>query len=431
MLTRVDRLYWLTRLRDERSLWFAPAAPPNASVTPSEQRDAWTPQPEKPPPWTRVETRPTVKQWQDDARAEHALIRALYQQRFRNIEVVFDSANRLNIKAANESLRPGSRAVGRAVRTALRFAPLETREIRVTFAERADPVVVYEFTDTAHLQAYLAGQLGREAFAETVAVRYLDPTVREADPLARFGDLDTLDDTPTIANALPDGRTLKRVADDVQSTGQVAASADWWRFTTLSIGALAAGAALDKRTFNYASEHADSSVLKGLSNVANALPWVALGGATLAAIDGSDPRRSRTGYAAAEAGVTAGLAATVLKYAVGRARPDSGLGPTSFDPGSTASDHGSFPSRHVAVAWAVATPFAREYNADWLYGVAALTNLGRIGSRAHWVSDTVGGSLLGYAIGRLFWEASRKPQSQGIPRVLLNPTGVSLAWELE
>ena len=135
--------------------------------------------------------------------------------------------------------------------------------------------------------------------------------------------------------------------------------------------------------------------------------------------------------AAAEAGVTAGLAATVLKYAVGRARPESGLGTTSFDPGSTASDHGSFPSRHVAVAWAVATPFAREYNADWLYGVAALTNLGRIGSRAHWVSDTVGGSLLGYAIGRLFWEASRKPQSQGIPRVLLNPTGVSLAWELE
>jgi membrane-associated phospholipid phosphatase len=431
ILNRIDRLYGLTRLRDEKTLWYAPAAPRNESVKPEDQREAWTPRPEGPQPWTRVETRPTVKQWEDDARFEHELTRALYQQRFRNIEVVFDSAYRLNIKAANESLRPISRAVGRAVRTAIRFAPLETREIRVTFAEKADPVVVYEFTDTTRLQAYMAGQLGREAFADTVAVRYLDPTVREADPLARFGDLDTLDDTPKIANALPDGRTLKRVTDDVQSTGQVAASADWWRFTTLSVGALAAGAALDKRAFNYASEHADSSVLKGLSNVANALPWVALGGATLAAIDGSDPRRSRTGYAAAEAGVTAGLAATVLKYAVGRARPDSGLGTTSFDPGSTASDHGSFPSRHVAVAWAVATPFAREYNADWLYGVAALTNLGRIGSRAHWVSDTVGGSLLGYAIGRLFWEASRKPQSQGIPRVLLNPTGVSLAWELE
>src|SRR5262249_4330379 len=155
----------------------------------------------------------------------------------------------------------------------------------------------------------------------TVSVRYLNPTAREADPLARFGDLDTLDDTPKLADALPDGRTLKRVADDVESTAQVAKDADWWRFTTLSIGALAAGAALDKRAFNYASEHSDSSVLKGFSNVANALPWVALGGAAIAAFDGSDPRRSRTGYAAAEAGVAAGLAATVLKYAVGRARP--------------------------------------------------------------------------------------------------------------
>src|SRR5262249_7317915 len=153
---------------------------------------------------------------------------------------------------------------------------------------------------------------------------------------------------------------------------------------------------------------------------------IALGGATLAAIDGSDPRRSKTGFAAAEAGVTAGLAATGLKYAVGRARPESGLGATSFKPRSTDRDPGAVPSRHVAVTWSVAPPFAKEYNADWLYGVAALSNRGRISARAHWVSDTVGGSLLGYAIGRLFWEASRKPQSQGVPRVLLNPSGVSL-----
>ena len=58
------------------------------------------------------------------------------------------------------------------------------------FAERADPVVTYEFTDTSRLHSYLAGQLGRNAFAETVAVRYIDPSARETDPLAKFGDLD-------------------------------------------------------------------------------------------------------------------------------------------------------------------------------------------------------------------------------------------------
>ena len=53
-----------------------------------------------------------------------------------------------------------------------------------------------------------------------------------------------------------------------------------------------------------------------------------------------------------------------------------------------------------------------------------------MGSREHWVSDTVAGSLLGYAIGRLFWESSRA-QSKGVPRVLLDRSGVKLAWELE
>jgi membrane-associated phospholipid phosphatase len=430
VLSRIDRLYGITRLRDERALWLAPASPPNASVIPADRREAWSPRPEGPQPHVRVETRPTVAQWTADPRSEHALIQALYSQRFRNIEVIFDSSYRLNVALTNESLRPISRAVGRAVRTALRFAPLETREIRVTFADGAHPVVVYEFVDAERLQSYLAGQIHRETFADTVAVRYIDPAAREEDPLARFGDLDTLDDTPKLAQLLPEGRTVKRVAGDVAATAQVAAGADWWRFTALGIGALASGAALDRRAFRFASEHADNRILKGVTNVGNALPWVALGGAALAAIDGSDPRRSRTGYAAAEAGVVAGLAATGVKYAIGRARPEAGLGTTSFHPGSTDNDHGSFPSRHAAVAWAVATPFAREYNAEWLYGVAALTNLGRVAGRAHWVSDTVGGSLLGYAIGRLFWEASRKPQSQGVPRVLLDRSGVSLAWEL-
>ncbi|MGH8674848.1 MAG: phosphatase PAP2 family protein [Burkholderiales bacterium] len=398
---------------------------------PSDKREAWSPRPEGPRPWLRVETRPALAQWTADARFEHALVQALYQQRFRNIQVVFDSSYRLNVALANESVRPISRAVGRAVRTALRFAPLETREIRVTFAERADPSVVYEFADAGRLQSYLTGQIGREAFADTVAVRYIDPAAREADPLAQLGDLDTLDDTPKLADLLPDGRLPKRVTGDAGRAAEVTADANWWRFTTLGAGALVAGAALDRRAFRFASDHADSQVLRGIKNVGNAVPWLALGGAALAAVDESDPRRSKTGYAAAEAGAVAILASTALKYAIGRARPEAGLGPTSFKPGSADQAHGAFPSRHSAVAWAVATPFAREYSADWLYGVAALSNLGRVAGRAHWVSDTVGGSLLGYAIGRLFWEASRKPQSQGVPRVLLDGSGVSLAWELQ
>jgi membrane-associated phospholipid phosphatase len=80
------------------------------------------------------------------------------------------------------------------------------------------------------------------------------------------------------------------------------------------------------------------------------------------------------------------------------------------------------------VAWAVATPYALEYD-SWLpYGVAALTNLARIGSREHWVSDTVAGSVLGYGVGRIFWDSSRA-RGKSEPRVMLRPKGVDLSWE--
>ena len=34
-----------------------------------------------------------------------------------------------------------------------------------------------------------------------------------------------------------------------------------------------------------------------------------------------------------------------------------------------------------------------------------------------------------YGIGKVFWEASRKPQ-KGAPRVMIHPQGINLAWEL-
>ncbi len=125
----------------------------------------------------------------------------------------------------------------------------------------------------------------------------------------------------------------------------------------------------------------------------------------------------------------AGVAAvTGVKYLVGRARPDAGLGSGSFKPFDARND--AFPSRHAAAAWAVATPFALEYDAPWLYGAAALTSVARVGSREHWVSDTVAGSLIGYGLGRIFWESSRS-RGKNEPRVMLTPSGITVAWEVE
>jgi membrane-associated phospholipid phosphatase len=79
--------------------------------------------------------------------------------------------------------------------------------------------------------------------------------------------------------------------------------------------------------------------------------------------------------------------------------------------------------------WAAVTPYAKEFEMPWLYGVAALTNLARTGSREHWFSDTVAGSLLGYALGHLAWEARRGKKNA--PSVAIGPGNVALVWDLQ
>jgi membrane-associated phospholipid phosphatase len=152
---------------------------------------------------------------------------------------------------------------------------------------------------------------------------------------------------------------------------------------------------------------------------------VAIGGAGLAALSEQDQRWSNTGIAGLEAGFTGLLVNEALKYTVGRARPADGLGTTDFEPFKRAD--ASFPSNHTTVMWATVTPFAKEYDAPWLYGVAALVNAGRIASREHWLSDTVASSLLGYALGDFFWQERRAP-GKG-PTVLVGPQSVTLKWE--
>jgi membrane-associated phospholipid phosphatase len=304
------------------------------------------------------------------------------------------------------------------------------REIRITFAERADPVVTYDFLDLVRLDHYFNGRINAAQLADSVAVDYLNPSAREQDPLARLDDVDTRAEEKRLADVLlPDPRLIGRVMSDVSGAARTAADTNWLRMGVFGTGLVLASSALDRRGDQFAQDHAGNRWLKSVNGAGNALPWLAIAGTAVAALDGSDPLRSRTGYAAMEAGGTAFLAVTGLKYAFGRARPGNELGNHAFKPFSTAAGYDSLPSGHAIISWAVATPFAEEYDAPWLYGLAAVTNLARVGSRQHWVSDTVAGSVLGYAIGRVFWESSRTPK-KGEPRVLIHPSGINMAWEL-
>ena len=430
-LDRAVTLYDLTKASDARTLRYQPAPPPNDAVIPADRRESWSLPVRGIEPYTRVTQKVAAEQWLSaEQDYQQRLLEALYHQQFRNIHIGFDGSYRLSISLSNDRIHPVSRAVGRALRTALLNAPLDTREIRITFADPY-PLVTYDFFDLPRLQRYLDGEIKQSELAGSVAVDYLTPAARQDNPLALLGDMEPVADRQGLLDTLtPDTRPLYRVKNDMLGAARYTADTNWLKAGALGTGLVLVSSMLDKSADRFAINHAQSSWLKTGNNIGNVvLPLAAFTGAAAAALDSSDPVRSRTGYAAMEAGGTALLLGTGMKYVVGRARPTSGLGNSHFNlfGGSAKDGTDGFPSGHTIIVWSLLTPFAEEYKAPWLYGAAAITNLARVGSRNHWASDTVAGSLLGYGIGKIFWESSRAPSSN-YPRLGVDGQGVTLTW---
>ena len=169
----------------------------------------------------------------------------------------------------------------------------------------------------------------------------------------------------------------------------------------LAAGALIGGAALfDRAAGSYADEHHNEPALKVLRQGGSALPYAALGLAGATWLSRSGTRDGDIALASVEAGLTSVVLAEVIKQGVDRSRPSDGRGAADF--GHVKRSDSSFPSVHTALAWSVLTPVAQRYDAPWLYGVAALTNVARVAERKHWLSDTVAGSVLGYVVGDWF-----------------------------
>jgi hypothetical protein len=192
----------------------------------------------------------------------------------------------------------------------------------------------------------------------------------------------------------------------------------------LASAALIGGAALfDRAADSYARAHSDEPSLKVLKQVGSVLPYVEFGLAGTASLTLRGTGDDNVALASVEAGLTSVALAEGIKVAVDRSRPTEERGPADF--GHETRTDSSFPSVHTALAWGVLTPIAQTYDAPWLYGVAALTNVGRVVGRDHWLSDTVAGSVLGYLAGDWF---GRRANGGG-SSVLLMPRGVAMSME--
>ena len=190
----------------------------------------------------------------------------------------------------------------------------------------------------------------------------------------------------------------------------------------LAAGAVIGGAALFDRAANsYAYEHHNEPALKVLRQGGSALPYVAFGLAGTDWLLHRDREEGNVALASVEAGLTSVALAEAIKLGVDRSRPSEGRGAADF--GHEKRSDSSFPSVHTVLAWSVLTPIAQHYDAPWLYGVAALTNVSRVSGHHHWLSDTAAASVLGYAIGD--WFNNHGPITSA--SVMLVPHGVVMS----
>ncbi len=244
-----------------------------------------------------------------------------------------------------------------------------------------------------------------------------------------LGNLGERPDEQTLAALYQDPRPLVNPWPAFRLRLEQAASnsptlPEWAGGSVVAGAALLAGAALDKPVDKLVKKHQENTVVRTFGNFGKAMPLVLVGGAGAALAFGDD-RASNIGLISMEA-VAASIGLTqVGKYAVGRARPGAEQGPWSQVDGNRSN--ASFPSGHSAVSFAAVTPFAKEYDAPWLYGVAALSSAGRVAARQHWVSDTVAGGILGYAVGSWLWQSQRENRGS-ILSVLPTPKSINVAW---
>lgn len=226
----------------------------------------------------------------------------------------------------------------------------------------------------------------------------------------------------TFDNVLPQARVRLE-----KSAAALPSPPDLLQGTGIALGAVLVAALVDKKVDRYVKTNADSRAMRGWDSFGKALPF-ALVGAAGAAFALGDDRLQNTGLISLQSVAASAGVAMASKYAVGRARPEENRGSWSQVGDGVPRSNASFVSGHSAVAFAAVTPFAKEYDAPWLYGLAAIGSMGRMAGRQHWASDVVGGSILGYAMGTWLWHSQRHESTSGFA-IIPGFKEINVSWQ--
>lgn len=114
-----------------------------------------------------------------------------------------------------------------------------------------------------------------------------------------------------------------------------------------------------------------------------------------------------------------------LRISVGRARPYTGKGHLTFDPFDPDNDYASFISGHSWSAFGISNIVARQAGQTWvsvsLYSLATITALSRVYADAHWLTDVVLGSIIGYAVSTALWNRAQEDTASLEAGLLMPP----------
>ena len=178
----------------------------------------------------------------------------------------------------------------------------------------------------------------------------------------------------------------------------------------VTFGGLVAAATLADGAMRGFSQAHRGSLGNNLASIGNALgdprfvlPALGLAGVTGALFGKSDAAGSF--LQAGKAVIVAGTISQLLKFSIGRLRPEPSGGVTGlYHPFSHGDGLTSFPSGHTTVAFALATVLADRSRNPWAAGLAyagaAMTGFGRINHDRHWFSDVMAGALIGQLTAR-------------------------------
>ena len=133
------------------------------------------------------------------------------------------------------------------------------------------------------------------------------------------------------------------------------------------------------------------------------------------------PRLMRIGEELGEALILSDATTLVLKDAVGRGRPATGQGNSSFRPFQFKNNYDSLPSMHTASSFAMAHVLASETDSLALkilcYAGASFVGFSRLYQEKHWTSDVV----LAAAIGELAGDAVTRYRALPPGKVTIAP----------